>query len=127
MTAECIRTKLMFQGLAGRQIVGRFDDGEITSDAGGILLREVERRTRILGRLSLCFTDHRDPDRIEHSVEGLIKQRVLGLCLGYEDLNDHDELSRDRLLALLCDRDDLTGSTGAWSRIGASRWRAKAP
>ena len=63
----------------------------------------------ILGRLSESFTDHRDPDRIEHSVEALIKQRVLGLCLGYEDLNDHDELCRDRLLALLCDRDDLTG------------------
>ena len=109
MTAECTRTKLRFQGLDGRDVVGRFDGGEITSDAGGVLLREVEQRTRILGRLSECFTDHRDPDRIEHSVVALIKQRVLGLCLGYEDLNDHDELCRDRLLALLCDRDDLTG------------------
>ena len=109
MNAECTRTKLMFHGLGGRQVVGRFDGGEITSDGGGVLLREAEHRTRILGRLSQCLTDHRDPDRIEHSVEGLIKQRVLGLCLGYEDLNDHDELCRDRLLALLCDRDDLTG------------------
>ena len=109
MTAECARTKLRFQGLDGRDVVGRFDGGEITSDAGGVLLREVEQRTRILGRLSECFTDHRDPDRIEHSVVALTKQRVLGLCLGYEDLNDHDELCRDRLLALLCDRDDLTG------------------
>ena len=109
MNAECTRTKLMFQGLDGRDVVGRFDGGEITSDGGGVLLREVEQRTRILGRLSQCFTDHRDPGRIEHSVEALIKQRVLGLCLGYEDLNDHDELCRDRLLALLCDRDDLTG------------------
>ena len=109
MTTECTRTKLLFQGLDGREVVGRFDGGEITSDAGGVLLREVEQRTRILGRLSQCFTDYRDPDRIEHPVEGLIKQRVLGLCLGYEDLNDHDELCRDRLLALLCDRDDLTG------------------
>ena len=73
------------------------------------LLREVEQRSRIRGRLSYCFTDHRDPHRVEHPVEALIKQRVLGLCLGYEDLNDHDELCRDRLLALLCDRDDLTG------------------
>ena len=108
MTAECTRTKLRFQGLDGRDVVGRFDGGEITSDAGGVLLREVEQRTRILGRLSECFTDYRDPDRVEHPVEALIKQRVLGLCLGY-DLNDHDELCRDRLLALLCDRDDLTG------------------
>ena len=109
MNAECTRTKLRFQGLDGRDVVGRFDGGEITSDAGGVLLREVEQRTRILGRLSECFTDYRDPDRVEHPVEALIKQRVLGLCLGYEDLNDHDELCRDRLLALLCDRDDLTG------------------
>ena len=109
MTAECTRTKLRFQGLDGRDVVGRFDGGEITSDAGGTLLREVEQRTRIPGRLSECFTDYRDPDRVEHPVEALIKQRVLGLCLGYEDLNDHDELCRDRLLALLCDRDDLTG------------------
>ena len=86
MTAQCTKTKLMFQGLDCRDVVGRFDGGEITSDAGGILLREVEQRTRILGRLSKCFTDHRDPDRIEHSVEELIKQRVYGLCLGYEDL-----------------------------------------
>ena len=109
MNAECTRTKLLFQGLDGRDVVGRFDGGEITSDAGGVLLREVEHRIRILGRLSECFTDHRDPDRVEHPVEALIKQRVLGLCLAYEDLNDHDELCRDRLLALLCDRDDLTG------------------
>lgn len=99
----------MFQGLHGRDVVGRFGGGEITSDAGGVLLRDVEQRTRILGRLSECFTDRRDPDRIEHSVEALIKQRVYGLCLGYEDLNDHDELCRDRLLALLCERGDLTG------------------
>ena len=96
MSTECTRTKLMFQRLDGREVVGRVDGGEITSDAGGILLREVEQRTRILGRVSECFTDHRDPDRIEHSVEALIKQRILGLCLGYEVLNDHDELCRDR-------------------------------
>lgn len=109
MTAECTRTKLMFQGLDGRGVVGQFDGGEVTSDARGILLREVEQRTRILGRLIECFTDHRDPDRMEHSVEALIKQRVSGLYLGYEDFSDHDELCRDRLLALLCGRDDLTG------------------
>lgn len=99
----------MFQGLHGRDVVVRFDGGEITSDAGGVLLREVEQRTRILGRLSECFTDGRDPDWIEHSVEAQVKQRVYGLCLGREDLNDHDELCRDRLLALLCERDDLAG------------------
>ena len=109
MTTQCNATKLMFHELDSREIVGRLDGGEITSDAGGLLLREVEKRTRILGRMSECFDDHRDPERIEHSVESLVKQRVMGLCLGYEDLNDHDELRRDRMMALLCESEDIKG------------------
>ena len=85
---------------------------------GPVLLREVEQRTRIRGWLSKCFTHHRDPDPIEDSVEALIKQWVLGLCLGYEDLNDRDELYRARLLALLSDRNDLTGE---FRRLGSDR------
>ena len=109
MTTQCNATKLTFHELDSREVVGRFDGGEITSDAGGLLLREVEKRTRILGRMSECFDDHRDPERIEHSVESLVKQRVMGLCLGYEDLNDHDELCRDRMMALLCESADMKG------------------
>ena len=108
MTTQCNATKLTFHELDSREVVGRFDGGEITSDAGGVLLREVEKRTRILGRMSECFDDHRDPERIEHTVESLVKQRVMGLCLGYEDLNDHDELCRDRMMALLCESDELS-------------------
>ena len=96
MTTQCNETKLIFHDLDSHEVVGRFDGGEITSDAGAVLLREVEKRTRVLGRISECFADHRDPERIEHTVESLVKQRVMGLCLGYEDLNDHDELCRDR-------------------------------
>ena len=59
--------------------------------------------------MSECFADHRDPERIEHTVESLVKQRVLGLCLGYEDLNDHDELCRDPMLAVLCESEDVKG------------------
>lgn len=84
MNTESTTTKLLFQGLDGRDVVGRFDGGEATSDADGVLLREVEHRARILGRLSECFTDRRDPDRIEHSFEALVKQRVHGLRLGCE-------------------------------------------
>ena len=109
MTTQCNATKLTFHELDSREVVGRFDGGEITSDAGGVLLREVEKRTRILGRMSECFDDHRDPERIEHSVESLVKQRVMGLCLGYEDLNDHDEMCRDRMMALLCESADMKG------------------
>ena len=108
MNADCTRTKLLFQGLDGRDVVGRFDGGEITSDAGGVLLREVEQHPDS-GSVQRVLHTTIATWRIEHPVEALIKQRVLGLCLGFENLNDHDELCRDRLLALLCDRDDLTG------------------
>ena len=70
-------------------MVGRFDGGRISSDGGSLLLREVESRTHILKRLAGCFIDYRDPELIEHAVESLIKQRVYGMGLGYEDLNDH--------------------------------------
>ena len=82
-------------------MVGRFDGGRISSDGGSLLLREVEKRTHILKRLAGCFIDHRDPELIEHSVESLVKQRVYGIALGYEDLNDHDTLRYDALLGVL--------------------------
>ena len=87
---ECNQKDLTFHGLGRREVVARFDGGAITSDAGGVLLRELEERTGILQRFADCFTDHRDADLIEHTVLDLIKQRTFGLTLGYEDLNDHD-------------------------------------
>ena len=110
MKTECNTKPLAFHGLGRRKVVGGFNGGEVSSDGGGLLLREVEQRTHILRRLSACFTDQRDPTRIEHELETLVKQRVFGLALGYEDLVDHDELCRDRLLALLCGCTDLSGS-----------------
>ena len=107
MATQCTEGKLTFHDLNSREVVGRFDGGEM--DAGAVLLREVEKRTRVLGRMSECFEDGRDSERIEHTVESLVKQRVMGLCLGYEDLNDHDELCRDRLMALVCESDDVNG------------------
>jgi len=86
-----------------------FDGGAITSDAGALLLREVEAKMGILGRFAGCFTDHRDPELIEHSVDHLIAQRVYGLALGYEDLNDHDQLRHDPLMAVLVGKRDPTG------------------
>ena len=84
-----------FHFLNQRQVSGRFYGGAITSDAGRLLLREVEKRTGIIGGFAACFTDHRDPERIEHTVKELVAQRVFGLALGYEDLNDHDQLRRE--------------------------------
>ncbi len=109
MKTECTPVQMDFHGLGRRKVIGNFDGGKISSDTGGLLLREVEQRTHILKRLAGCFVDHRDPDQIEHAVESLIKQRVMGLTLGYEDLNDHDALRQDPLLALLSDVADPTG------------------
>jgi hypothetical protein len=109
METECSRAAFDFQPLGSRQITARFDGGTITSDAGGLLLREVEAGSGLLARLATCFDDHRDPEKIEHSVEALVKQRVFALALGYEDLNDHDQLRADPLLAVLVGKDDPTG------------------
>ena len=109
MKTECTAAQLEFHGLGRRALVGEFNGGKISSDSGGLLLREVEKRRHILQRLAACFVDYRNPDQIEHTVESLIKQRVMGLALGYEDLNDHDALRQDPMLALLSDVSDLTG------------------
>jgi hypothetical protein len=109
MNTECIPSQLEFHALGARDVVGRFDGGRITSDGGGLLLREVDQRVGALDRLTACFTDYRNPKRIEHSVHELVAQRVYGLALGYEDLNDHDALRADSMLALLAGKRDLTG------------------
>ncbi len=110
MKTECTQTQFTFQSLAGRDIVAQFNGGTITSDAGGLLLREVEAKTGILARFARCFEDFRDPELIDFTAEELLKQRIFGLCLGYEDLNDHDQLRRDPLLAVLVGRPDPTGN-----------------
>jgi hypothetical protein len=109
METQCTPAQLEFHALGQRQVVGRFDGGNITSDAGGLLLREIEERTGILHEFAQAFEDLRDPDLIEHTVAELVAQRVYGLALGYEDLNDHDELRRDPLLAVLVGKEDPQG------------------
>jgi hypothetical protein len=89
--------------------VAHFDGGDITSDAGGLMLREVEQRTGILQKFAACFVDYRNAEAIEHPVEDLVAQRVYGLCLGYEDLNDHDQLRTDPVLAAMVGKTDLKG------------------
>jgi hypothetical protein len=111
MKTECNPSQLEFHALAQRKVVGKFDGGNITSDAGGLLLRETEKRTGILKGFANCFEDLRNPKMMEHPVADLIGQRVYGLALGYEDLNDHDELRQDPLLALLVGKEDPEGET----------------
>ena len=110
MTTECSELSFSFQPLASREIVAQFNGGTITSDAGGLLLREIEQKTDILAGFAQCFDDFRDPELVDFTAEELIKQRVFALCLGYEDLNDHDQLRRDPLLAVLVGRKDPTGA-----------------
>src|SRR5271156_6040925 len=106
MPTQCSQKSFAFHSLGSRGAVAGFDGGRITSDAGGLLLREVERKLGILRQLAACFDDHRDPDLIEHSVLELISQRVYALALGYEDLNDHDQLRQDPLLGLMVGKSD---------------------
>jgi len=97
------------QKLGGRELVWRFDGGDITSDGGALVLKKLEERTGIVRRFAACFTDYRNPKQIEHPLLDLILQRVFGLALGYEDLNDHDELRRDPMLAVALSKDDVKG------------------
>lgn len=106
---ECKDFSLHFQDLGCRSVVAAFDGGNITSDAGALLLREVDVKFGFLQGFTNCFTDHRDPQLIEHSLLDLLKQRVFGLCLGYEDLNDHDQLRHDPLLAVVVGKTDPLG------------------
>ena len=106
---QCNTPDVLFQPLGCRAVIARFDGGHVTSDAGGLLLREVEERFRFVEQFARCFTDHRDPDLIEHTLPELLKQRIFGLCLGYEDLNDHDRLRYDPLAAVLVGKADPQG------------------
>ena len=98
---ECSQSSFEFTGAWGRSVVARFDGGKMTSHAGGLLLREVDRGIRLLKRLSNCFLDGRNQKRVRHSVQAMVSQRVYGLALGYEDLNDHEQLRADPVLMLL--------------------------
>jgi hypothetical protein len=111
MLTQCNQEAFEFHPLGERQVRGQFDGGAITTEAGGLLLREVEKRTGIIAQFAACFRDHRDPERIEHTLKELVAQRVYALALGYEDLNDHDQLRHDPLLAVLAEKADPTGAS----------------
>ncbi len=101
MPTECTPTLFEFEAVEGRAVVAGFDGGDITSNAGALLLGQVDRGLGLMRRFAACFTDRRNPYFVEHQVETLVGQRVFGLALGYEDLNDHDELRKDPTFAVL--------------------------
>lgn len=101
MPTECSAKSYGFARVESRAVVAAFDGGAVTSDAGGLLLGATDRAIRLVERFAGCFADHRRADLIEHEVRTMVCQRVFGIALGYEDLNDHDQLRHDPVMASL--------------------------
>ena len=112
MQTECTPKLLEFEAVERRSVVAGFDGGNITSNAGALLLGQVDRGLGLVRRFADCFIDRRDPRYVEHQVETLVGQRIFGLALGYEDLNDHDELRKDPTFAVLALMTPLICQTG---------------
>lgn len=104
---ECTQSGFEFQGHFGRRVEAAFDGGTVSSDGGALLLRETDRRLHLLPRLAECFLDGRNPVLVTHSVQEMVAQRVYGLALGYEDLNDHERLRDDPLLKVLAGKREV--------------------
>src|SRR3954468_19557467 len=101
MPTQCSADLFGFARVEGRRVEAGFDGGAVTSDAGALLLGATDRAINLVGRFGACFADGRRSDLIEHEVRTLVGQRVFGIALGYEDLNDHDELRHDPAMAVL--------------------------
>jgi len=101
MRTQCNAQQLEFSSVERRQVVAAFDGGRVSSDAGALLLGKADAAIGLVDRLAACFADQRNPDLIEHSVRTLVGQRVFGLALGYEDLNDHEQLRHDPVMGAL--------------------------
>jgi len=104
---ECSQEVFQFASHFSRRVEAGFTAGQVSSDGGSLLLREVERRIGLIDRLAACFTDRRRPDRIEHRLGEMLAQRIFGLALGYEDLNDHEQLRHDPLMAVLSGKREI--------------------
>jgi hypothetical protein len=103
---ECNQSSFGFEACGKREIVARFDGGTISSDGGALLLRQTDKRLNLLPRLAECFLDGRNQRRVEHTIPEMLAQRVYGLALGYEDLNDHEQLRKDPLFRILAGREE---------------------
>jgi Transposase DDE domain group 1 len=104
MQTECSSEQLEFEGFGGRRVVAAFDGGAVTSDGGAVLLRHTDRAIGLIERVAACFWDGREQDQVVHTLPALVGQRIVGIALGYEDVNDHDELRHDPVLALFADQ-----------------------
>jgi hypothetical protein len=127
LKTECIQPSFGFEACGRREIVARFDGGTITSDGGALLLRQTEKRLKLLRRLAACFLDGRQPERIEHSIEEMLAQRIYGLALGYEDVNDHEQLRIDPLFHVLAERHQMDRSLAGKSTLNRLELGAGVP
>ena len=118
---ECNQSGFGFEACGPREIIARFDGGTISSDGGAFLLRQTDKRLNLLPRMAECFLDSRNQDLVGHSVLGMISQRIYGLALGYEDLNDHEQLRKDPVFASApCEITPAVPGT-LWLNISAGR------
>jgi Transposase DDE domain group 1 len=101
MPTQCSRDLFGYEVVEGRQVVAAFDGGQVTSDAGALLLGATDRAIGLVARFAACFVDGRARAQVEHSVKAMVAQRVFGIALGYEDLVDHDHLRHDPVFAAL--------------------------
>jgi len=135
LLTECIQERFSFASHFSRRVEAGFTAGQVSTDGGALLLREAERRINLLSRLAGCFIDGRNQEQVEHTVAEMLSQRIYGLALGYEDLNDHEQLRSDPLFGLLSgkqkletplagkstlNRLELVGRTGRYHKIGYS-------
>jgi hypothetical protein len=104
---ECNQSSFEFKACGKREIVARFDGGTISSDGGALLLRQTDQRLNLLPRMAECFLDGRNQEQVEHSIQEMLSQRIYGLALGYEDINDHEQLRTDPVFGILAGRKEL--------------------
>ena len=112
-STESIKQKLNLGVIKGRKVIANFDGGIITSDAGILLIAELDKKQKITARFAECFQDYRNSSYVDYSVHQLLAQRVYGIILGYEDVNDHDKLRYDPALAIALERLNFIDSTEA--------------
>src|SRR5450631_4517157 len=107
LMTECNQETFAFTAHFSRRVEAGFTAGQVSTDGGALLLREVDRKINLAGRLAGCFSDGRAPLLVKHQLPQMLAQRIYGLALGYEDLNDHEQLRSDPLLALLAGKRQL--------------------
>jgi len=110
VSTECNAKPVRFSSLNRKNIVADFRGGTLTSDGGALLLREVDRRLGLIDQMAECLADPRDPAKIKHDQRTMLAQRIFGIALGYEDLNDHDQLRHDPLFSVLAEKAPEPGS-----------------